>query len=67
MISANLAAALGEQGMNVIVMTAELRSPTIHRYFDAPAAPGIVDAIVDWDGSRDTGGSVTRRRRRTSP
>jgi len=50
MISANLAAALGEQGMNVIVMSADLRSPTIHRYFDAPAAPGIVDAIVDWDG-----------------
>jgi capsular exopolysaccharide synthesis family protein len=50
MISANLAAALGEQGKNVIVMTADLRSPTIHRYFDAPAAPGIVDAIFDWDG-----------------
>ncbi len=50
MISANLAAALGEQGKNVIVMTADLRSPTIHRYFDAPATPGIVDAIFDWDG-----------------
>jgi Mrp family chromosome partitioning ATPase/capsular polysaccharide biosynthesis protein len=50
MISANLAAALGELGKNVTVMTADLRSPTIHRYFDAPAAPGIVDAIFDWDG-----------------
>jgi len=50
MISANLAAALGELGKNVIVMTADLRSPTIHRYFDAPASPGIVDAIFDWDG-----------------
>ena len=37
-------------GKNVIVMTADLRSPTIHRYFDAPATPGIVDAIFDWDG-----------------
>jgi capsular exopolysaccharide synthesis family protein len=50
MISANLAAALGEQGKRVIVMSADLRSPTIHRYFDSPAAPGIVDAIFDWDG-----------------
>lgn len=50
MISANLAAALGEQGKTVIVMSADLRSPTIHRYFDAPATPGVVDAIFDWDG-----------------
>jgi Mrp family chromosome partitioning ATPase len=50
MISANLAAALGELGKNVTVMTADLRSPTIHRYFDAPSTPGIVDAIFDWDG-----------------
>ncbi len=50
MISANLAAALGELGKNVTVMTADLRSPTIHRYFDAPSSPGIVDAIFDWDG-----------------
>ncbi len=50
MIAANLAAAFGEMGKKVIVMSADLRSPTIHRYFDAPATPGVVDAMRDWDG-----------------
>ena len=50
LISANLAAALGELGSKVIVMSADLRSPTIHRYFDVPAVPGIVDAMHSWDG-----------------
>ncbi len=50
MISANLAAALGEMGKKVIVMTADLRSPTIHRYFDSPGSPGVVDAVNDWAG-----------------
>jgi tyrosine-protein kinase len=50
LIAANLAAALGEMGKRVIVMSADLRSPTIHRYLDAPAAPGVVDAMFDWDG-----------------
>ena len=49
-IAANLAAAFGEMGKKVIVMSADLRSPTIHRYFDAPATPGVVDAMLDWDG-----------------
>ena len=50
MISANLGAALGELGKKVIVLSADLRSPTIHRYFDAPAVPGVVDAVNTWDG-----------------
>ena len=50
LIAANLAAAFGEMGKKVIVMSADLRSPTIHRYFDAPATPGVVDAMRDWDG-----------------
>jgi Mrp family chromosome partitioning ATPase/capsular polysaccharide biosynthesis protein len=50
MIAANLAAAFGEMGKKVIIMSADLRSPTIHRYFDAPATPGVVDAMRDWDG-----------------
>jgi capsular exopolysaccharide synthesis family protein len=50
MISANLAAAFGELGAKVIVMSADLRSPTIHRYFNVPAVPGIVDAMHSWDG-----------------
>ena len=50
LIAANLAAAFGEMGKKVIVISADLRSPTIHRYFDAPAAPGVVDAMSDWDG-----------------
>jgi succinoglycan biosynthesis transport protein ExoP len=50
LISANLAAALGELGRKIIVMSADLRSPTIHRYFEVPAVPGIVDAMASWDG-----------------
>ena len=50
MVSANLAAALGELGVKVIVMSTDLRSPTIHRYFDVPAVPGLVDAMRPWEG-----------------
>ena len=50
MVSANLAAALGEIGAKVIVMTVDLRSPTIHRYFDIPSVPGVVDAMRPWEG-----------------
>jgi Mrp family chromosome partitioning ATPase len=32
------------------VISCDLRSPTIHRYFDVPSSPGIVDAVASWDG-----------------
>jgi Mrp family chromosome partitioning ATPase/capsular polysaccharide biosynthesis protein len=50
LVAANLAAALGELGLRVIVVSCDLRSPTVHRYFDEQASPGIVDAVGDWDG-----------------
>jgi len=49
-VSANLAAAFGELGLKAIVISCDLRAPTLHRYFDVPTSPGIVDAVEDWDG-----------------
>jgi Mrp family chromosome partitioning ATPase/capsular polysaccharide biosynthesis protein len=50
LVAANLAAAFGELGLTTIVMSFDLRSPTLHRYLDVPATPGIVDAVQFWDG-----------------
>jgi capsular exopolysaccharide synthesis family protein len=50
LVSANLAAALGEQGIACIIVSCDLRSPTIHRYFDVPDTPGVTEALASWDG-----------------
>ena len=42
---AHLAAMLAEIGRTVVVVSADLRRPRIHEYFDLPAGPGLVDAL----------------------
>jgi len=43
---AHLAAMLAELGRSVIVISADLRRPRIHQYFDLPEGPGLVDALA---------------------
>lgn len=42
---AHLAAMLAEIGRSVLVVSADLRRPRIHEYFDRPQAPGLVDVV----------------------
>lgn len=50
LVAANLAGALGELGMKVIVISCDLRRPSVHQLFDARPAPGVTDALHGWDG-----------------
>jgi Mrp family chromosome partitioning ATPase len=50
LVSANLAAAFGELGYRTLLISLDLRSPTVHRYFGLAQHPGIVDAAFSWDG-----------------
>ncbi|HMC80289.1 MAG TPA: division plane positioning ATPase MipZ, partial [Acidimicrobiia bacterium] len=43
---AHLAAMLAEIGRSVVVISADLRRPRIHQYFDLPEGPGLVDALA---------------------
>lgn len=42
---ANLAAMLAEIGRSVVVVSADLRRPRIHEFFERAAAPGLVDIL----------------------
>ena len=42
---AHLAAMLAEVGRSVVVISADLRRPRLHQYFDLAAAPGLVEAL----------------------
>jgi capsular exopolysaccharide synthesis family protein len=43
---AHLAAMLAEIGRSVLIVSADLRRPRIHEYFDRPGAPGLVDVVT---------------------
>jgi len=49
-VAANLAAAFKELGKRVLVLSADLRKPSIHRQFGVPVAPGLADALADSNG-----------------
>jgi capsular exopolysaccharide synthesis family protein len=49
-VAANLAAAFRELGKRVLVLSADLRKPSIHRPFGVPVAPGLADALADPSG-----------------
>ncbi len=42
---AHLAAALGEIGRSVVVISGDLRHPTLHLYFDRAQEPGLTDVL----------------------
>jgi capsular exopolysaccharide synthesis family protein len=43
--TANLAAALSHTDSEVLAVSADLRKPTLHRYFDRDPAPGLADVL----------------------
>ncbi len=45
--SANLSAAIAELGRRVLLVSANLRRPTLHRIFDVPEAPGLAEMVRD--------------------
>jgi len=48
---AHLAAMLAEIGRSVVVISADLRKPRVHEYFDRPAAPGLVELLAGTPGA----------------
>lgn len=48
---AHLAVTLAEVGRSVLVISADLRRPRLHRYFDRPGEPGLADVL---GGAPDT-------------
>ncbi|HZD79757.1 MAG TPA: CpsD/CapB family tyrosine-protein kinase, partial [Actinomycetota bacterium] len=61
-VAANLAAAFGEQGKRVMVLSCDMRRPSIHRRFGLPVGPGLSDAIVSANGQLELGPWKTRVR-----
>jgi capsular exopolysaccharide synthesis family protein len=47
---AHLAAMLAEIGRSVVVVSADLRRPRLHQYFDRPESPGLVDVLAATPG-----------------
>lgn len=47
---AHLAAMLAEIGRSVVVVSADLRRPRLHQFFDLPAGPGLVEALAAGSG-----------------
>jgi capsular exopolysaccharide synthesis family protein len=48
---AHLAAMLAEIGRSVVVVSADLRRPRVHQFFDRPGAPGLVDVLAGTPGA----------------
>ncbi|HEV7863268.1 MAG TPA: CpsD/CapB family tyrosine-protein kinase [Acidimicrobiia bacterium] len=48
---AHLAAMLAEIGRSVVVVSADLRRPRLHQYFDRSGAPGLVDVLANGQGA----------------
>ena len=47
--SANLAVVLAQAGVKVILVSGDLRRPTVERYFDVPREPGLTSWLMDND------------------
>ena len=48
---ANLAASFAEAGQRVLVVDADLRSPTVHQLFDVPQGAGVSDFLIHPEGA----------------
>ncbi|MFB3739254.1 MAG: polysaccharide biosynthesis tyrosine autokinase [Candidatus Velamenicoccus archaeovorus] len=49
-IAANLAAVYGEQGKKVLIVSCDLRRPSIHHAFGTPERPGLAEALSSSNG-----------------
>ncbi|MDQ3991645.1 MAG: polysaccharide biosynthesis tyrosine autokinase, partial [Actinomycetota bacterium] len=45
--TSNLAVALAQAGKRVVVVSADLRKPRLHRFFEVGSAPGITNILAD--------------------
>jgi Mrp family chromosome partitioning ATPase len=45
-VAANLAAALASSGQNVLAVSADLRSPTLHEYFGRRHDDGLIQVLA---------------------
>lgn len=48
--AANLAVVMAQAGLSVAVVDADLRKPTIHKVFNVPQRPGLVDSLMKEEG-----------------
>lgn len=46
MIAANAAIALGQEGLRVLLIDADMRRPMVHRLFTVPSVPGLSDLLT---------------------
>jgi capsular exopolysaccharide synthesis family protein len=49
-VAANLAAAYAEVGNRVLVLSCDLRNPSIHKVFGVPGSPGLAEALAALNG-----------------
>ena len=49
-VAANLAAVYGEVGRKVLVLSCDLRRPSVHRLFDMEDGPGLTEALASRNG-----------------
>ncbi|HEY7400026.1 MAG TPA: P-loop NTPase, partial [Actinomycetota bacterium] len=49
-VAANLAAVYGDVGQKVIVLSCDLRRPSIHKLFDMEDGPGLTEALASTNG-----------------
>lgn len=59
-VSARLGAALAQAGHRTLLVSADLRWPTLHEVFETPVSPGLTDVLKDVDAGDDL--SALRRR-----
>jgi succinoglycan biosynthesis transport protein ExoP len=52
-VAANLAVALAQAGQRVAVIDADLRKPTLHKFFDLPQRVGTTTVLLDQAGVHD--------------
>lgn len=45
-VTANLGVALAQAGRRVVVVSSDLRQPTLHRFFQGSSSPGMTDVIL---------------------
>ncbi len=55
-VAANLAAALAQSGKRVVVVSCDLRRPTIHEMLGVSIQPGLSDALYATNGHQDAKG-----------
>jgi capsular exopolysaccharide synthesis family protein len=46
-VTANLGMALARMGKSVLIVSADLRRPTLEAYFGSPSSPGLADILMD--------------------